>query len=83
MTVTAHDHARAQRIAEAQAALVAWKRERERVYRAALDASDARLAAAGPWRSIAPWDQPKAMAEAAAARAAWVAANPEPAPPEL
>jgi hypothetical protein len=82
-TVADHDHQRAERIATAQRSLQAWEAERERVYRTALDAADRRLAAAGPWRAIDPHDQPRAMAEAHAARAAWEARNPEPAPPEL
>jgi hypothetical protein len=83
MTFTEHEAERALRIAEHQTAHRAWMDERERVYRAALDAADARLAAAGPWRAIAPWDQPKAMAEAHRARAEWVAAHPEPEAPKL
>jgi hypothetical protein len=78
-----HDRQRAERIATAQRRLQAWEAERAAIYRVALDAANDRLAAAGPWHAIAPWDSPRALAEAHAARAAWEARNPEPLPPQL
>jgi hypothetical protein len=80
-TTTEHDQARAQRIAEAQRAHVAWEAERRTIYGLAANAAAAAAKAAGVPAFSAERDHGAVAGRRALAE--WEQANPEPAPPEL
>jgi hypothetical protein len=80
-TVTQHDHARAQRIAEAQAAHMAWEAERRTIYGVAANAAAAAARSAGVPAFSAERDHGAVAGRRALAE--WEQANPEPRPPQL